>query len=85
MEKIDKIIFGDNQFFGINHMSQEKAQQLSEKFYDIHKIYQVYNMAFNAGINAVMLNSNERAKEICNHFRDSKNLYQLVSFYSVSA
>jgi len=25
MEKFDRIIFGDNQFFGINHMSQEKA------------------------------------------------------------
>ena len=32
MEKIDRIIFGDNQFFGINHMSEEKAQQLAEKF-----------------------------------------------------
>ena len=32
METIDKIIFGDNQFFGINHMSQEKAQQLAENF-----------------------------------------------------
>ena len=31
MEAIDKIIFGDNQFFGINHMSQEKAQQLAEE------------------------------------------------------
>ena len=39
MERIDKVIFGDNQFFGINHMSQEKAQQLSEKFHDIKNIY----------------------------------------------
>ena len=32
MQAIDKIVLGDNQFFGINHMSQEKAQQLAEKF-----------------------------------------------------
>lgn len=25
MEKIDKIVFGDNQFFGINHMSAGKG------------------------------------------------------------
>ena len=30
MEKFDRIIFGDNQFFGINHMSQEKAQSLAD-------------------------------------------------------
>ena len=45
MQPIDKIIFGDNQFFGINHMSQEKAQQLSEKFFDINNIFRVYDMA----------------------------------------
>ena len=38
MKKIDKIVFGDNQFFGINHMSQEKAQQQAEKFFDINNI-----------------------------------------------
>ena len=41
MEKIDKIIFGDNQFFGINHMSQEKAQQLAEQFHNIKNIYKI--------------------------------------------
>lgn len=54
MEKIDRIIFGDNQFFGINHMSEEKAQQLAEKFYDIQNIYNVYDIAFDNGIKAIM-------------------------------
>jgi hypothetical protein len=81
MNPIDKIIFGDNQFFGINHMSQEKAQQLAEKFYDIDNIYKVYQIAFNAGIRAIMLNSNDRAREICDHFRDNKNNYPEISWY----
>jgi hypothetical protein len=81
MEKVDKIIFGDNQFFGINHMSQEKAQQLAEKFYDIKNIYKVYDIAFANGIQAVMLNSNDRAKEICEHFRSNKSLYSNINWY----
>jgi hypothetical protein len=81
MEVIDKIIFGDNQFFGINHMSQEKAQQLSEQFFDIDNIYKVYQMAFDCGIKAVMLNSNDRAQEICNHFRSKASVYGDISFY----
>jgi hypothetical protein len=81
MQKIDKVIFGDNQFFGINHMSQEKAQQLSEKFYDIENIYRVYNLAFDAGIRAVMLNSNDRAKDICENFRSNKADYPEISWY----
>jgi len=81
MEKIDKVIFGDNQFFGINHMSQEKAQQLSEKFFHIENIYKVYDIALRNGINAIMLNSNDRAKEICDHFRDNKSKYGHISWY----
>lgn len=81
MQKIDKVIFGDNQFFGINHMSQEKAQQLAENFFDIKNIYRVYDIAFDAGIQAVMLNSNDRAKEICNHFRENKVKYKDINWY----
>jgi len=81
MEQIDKIILGDNQFFGINHMSQEKAQELAEKFYNLQNIFAVYQIAFDAGIRAVMLNSNDRAKDICNHFRENKTKYAEVAWY----
>jgi hypothetical protein len=81
MEQIDKIVFGDNQFFGINHMSQEKAQQLAEKFYNTANIYKVYDLAFRHGIKAVMLNSNDRAKEICEYFRENKSRYGHLTWY----
>jgi hypothetical protein len=81
MEPIDKIVFGDNQFFGINHMSQEKAQQLAETFYDISNIYRIYDYAFDAGIRAVMLNSNDRAKEICEYFRTNHAQYAQINWY----
>src|SRR6266542_4765143 len=81
MQPIDKIIFGDNQFFGINHMSQEKAQQLSEKFYDISNIFKVYDYALDAGIRAIMLNSNDRAKDICAYFRANQAKYGDVNWY----
>lgn len=81
METIDKIVFGDNQFFGINHMSQEKAQQLSEKFYNIKNIFNVYDQAIELGINAIMLNSNDRAKEICDYFIKKKSKYGHLNWY----
>lgn len=81
MDSIDKIIFGDNQFFGINHMSQLKARQHSEKFFDTQNIFAIYDIAFNSGIEAVMLNSNDRAKEICDIFRSNKRKYNHIKWY----
>lgn len=80
-ESIDKIVFGDNQFFGINHMSQEKAQQLAERFYDIDNIFKVYQHAIDAGIKGFMLNSNDRAKDICEHFRSNPDKYGDLNWY----
>ena len=50
-------------------MSQEKAQKMSEKFYDIDEIFKIYNIALDNGVNAFMLNTNDRAKLICENFK----------------
>ncbi len=81
MISVDKIIFGDNQFFGINHMSQEKAQILSEKFYNLSSIIDVYDIAINSGIRGIMLNSNDRAIEICQYFVNNKSKYPELNWY----
>lgn len=81
MEQIDRIIFGDNQFFGINHMSQEKAQQLAEQFHNIDNIFKVYRLAYDAGIRAFMLNSHARAYDICKYFRENESYFKDVSWY----
>jgi len=78
---LDRIIFGDNQFFGINHMSEEKAQALSERFKDLKTIIDVIDTAYDCGIRAFMLNTNERAQEICDHFRQNASRYPDMCFY----
>jgi hypothetical protein len=78
---LDRIIFGDNQFFGINHMSEDKAQALAEKFKDLKPIIEVMDIAYGAGIRAFMLNTNERAQEICDYFRDNSSRYSDIVFY----
>jgi len=78
---LDRIIFGDNQFFGINHMSEDKAQALDEKFRDLKAITDVIDIAYDCGIRAFMLNTNERAKDICDHIRDDPGRYSDLWFY----
>jgi hypothetical protein len=81
MSQIDRIVFGDNQFFGINHMSQDKAQAQAERFADLDSIFAVYDHAYDAGIRAIMLNSNHRAGAICDRFRDQASRYPGVAWY----
>lgn len=78
---IDRIVFGDNQFFGINHMSQDKAQERAERFASLENVMAVYDHALDAGVEAIMLNSNARARDICNAFRADRAKYGHVRWY----
>lgn len=78
---LDKIIFGDNQFFGINHFSEEKALAQSEKFRDIASIIKVVDAAYDAGIHAFMFNTHSRVSEICDHFRKNESRYSDLRLY----
>jgi hypothetical protein len=80
--KLDRIIFGDNQFFGINHMSNDKAQSLAVRFKDSEAIIRVIDIAYNAGIHAFMFNTHDRVNELCDHFRAYPEKYSNLSLYS---
>jgi len=79
---LHKVILGDNQFFGINHMSEEKAQALAERFWDRKAITDVIDVAYECGIRGFMLNTNQRAGEICDYFRENKEKYSDMWFYA---
>lgn len=78
---MDRIIFGDNQFFGINHMSEEKAQAQSERFKDIEAIIKVIDTAYECGIRAFMFNTHDRVGELCDHFRANPEKYSDLRLY----
>ena len=81
MVQLDKVILGDNQFFGINHRSQEKAEEMLKRFGNIDNIFDVYDNAFDCGVKAIMLNSNEKAVAICDRFRANKSKYGDIAWY----
>ncbi len=78
---MDRIIFGDNQFFGINHMSEEKAQAQAERFKDITAILEVIDLAWDAGVRGFMFNTHDRVAAICDHFRANPTRYADLRLY----
>ena len=78
---LDRVIFGDNQFFGINHMSEEKAKVQYEKFRKVSDIIDVIDIAYDAGIRAFMFNSHGLVKDICDHFRNDSSRYADLKLY----
>ena len=78
---MDRLLFGDNQFFGVNHMSEEKARAQSMRFGNIQAIIDVLDTAYDEGIRAFMCTTHDRIAEVCDHMRADQVRYKDFEFY----
>ena len=78
---MDRVLFGDNQFFGVNHMSEEKARAQQMRFQDLQAVIEVLDAAYQEGIRTFMCTTHERVAEICEHFRAHPDRYPDYRFY----
>lgn len=78
---MDKVLFGDNQFFAVSHMSDEKSRQQAIRFKDDNSIINVLDQARCVGINTFMCTTHERISNICDHIRANKEKYEGYKIY----
>ena len=57
---MDRLLFGDNQFFGVNHMSEEKARAQAMRFQDLDAVIDVLDAAYDEGIRTFMCTTHDR-------------------------
>ncbi len=78
---MDRLLFGDNQFFGVNHMSEEKARAQSMRFRDDDAIMQVLDTAYDEGIRTFMCTTHDRVAAVCDRVRANPQRYRDFRFY----
>ena len=78
---MDRVLFGDNQFFGVNHMSEEKARAQQMRFQDLQAIIDVLDAAYAEGIRTFMCTTHDRVAQICDYFLDNSEKYPDYQFY----
>jgi hypothetical protein len=72
---MEKILFGDNQFFAVSHLSDEKSRAQSIRFKENKAIIQVLDQVIDLGMNTFMCTTHDRIAEICDHIRENPGHY----------
>lgn len=78
---LDKIILGHNQFFGINHMSQERGAERDSHFSYIDNVTNIIKYAYSKGAGGLMLSTHPRSKLIINAILKDRELKENLSIY----
>jgi len=79
--KMDKVLFGDNQFFAVNHLSDEKSRAQAIRFKDDSAIIRVLDQAIELGISTFMCTTHDRIANICDHMRANPDKYRGFKIY----
>jgi len=79
--KIDKMILGDNQFFGVNHLSQDKGRVTGEKFKDIEEVRATMHYALEMGVTGVVLSTHPSIYKITDMMRNDPILKEKMGIY----
>lgn len=77
---MERLLLGDNQFFGVNHMSEEKARQQQMQFQDDEAIIDVLKSAYAEGIHTFMCTTHDRIATIAGYFREHRTEYPEFTF-----
>ena len=72
---MERILFGDNQFFAVSHISDEKSRAQSIKFKDDEAIIRTLDIAREEGINTFMCTTHDRIANICDIIRANPKKY----------
>jgi hypothetical protein len=78
---MDRLLFGDNQFFGVNHMSEDKARAQAMRFQNLDAIMKVLDVAYDEGIRTFMCTTHERIAEVAGAVRSQPERYGDFLFY----
>ncbi|MGJ8720327.1 MAG: hypothetical protein ACSHW9_00660 [Salinibacterium amurskyense] len=79
--RLDRVLFGDNQFFGINHRSEEKAREQAMRFQDMDAIMAVIDDAYASGIRTLMCTTHDRIADVVERVRAEPERYDGFSFF----
>jgi len=78
---MEKVLLGDNQFFAVNHSSDEKARAQSIRFKEDSAIIKVIDQSVELGIKTFMCTTHDRIASICEHIRNNPSKYEGFNIY----
>jgi len=77
---MERLLFGDNQFFGVNHMSEERARAQQLRFQDLRSVIDVLDDAYAEGVTSFMCTTHDRIALVAGHVRANPTQYEAFRF-----
>lgn len=82
MNKIE-ILLGDNPFFGIDHLSQDRARKRMDHLKGLDKIIDIIQFSLDSGIKGFVVSTHPQLKDLINRMKESTDILDKLQFYPI--
>ena len=78
-----ELLLGDNPFFGIDHLSQERARKRMRMLTGYEKISDIMKFVAELGVRGFVVSTHPQLKHLVKHMETKTNLLELYDFYPI--
>jgi len=78
-----QILLGDNPFFGIDHLSQERARKRMQKLNTFSKMTDVMEFVSSLGVKGFVVSTHPQMRDLIKHMQDNTNILKNYEFYPI--
>jgi len=83
MSRFDSILLGDNAFYGIDHLSHERARERVSSVQSIENAVKIIKFSYEQGANGMVVATRPRLREWIEHLRNTSDLVDKLDFHPV--
>lgn len=83
MIKFDSVLLGDNPFFGVDHLSQERARQKAAISQNFDNALDVIKYSYDSGIKGMVVSTHPELKQLIERMRTKSDLIKKIEFYPI--
>jgi len=83
LSRFDSILLGDNAFYGVDHLSHERARQRADHVQNIENAVNVIKSSYESGIDGMVVATRPKLKEIIENLKQSSDIIDNLAFYPV--
>jgi len=83
LSRFDSILLGDNAFYGIDHLSHERARQRADLIQSVDNAVNVIKCSYDIGIDGMVVATRPKLREIIENIKQSSDMIDKLDFYPV--
>ncbi|MDQ6865972.1 MAG: hypothetical protein M3044_19360 [Thermoproteota archaeon] len=84
LAKIESVFLGDNPFFGVDHLSQERAREKASQSQNFDNMLEVMDYSLNAGAKGMVVSTHPKLKNFIDYGISRKpNLINKIEFFPI--